>query len=59
MPSLQGKTVSEPRGQGSLPSVAVRCYRIMMHKAEILELIAPVPVYRGVDALCGLSGELA
>jgi len=36
-----------------------RHHRIKMNKAEIRELIALMPVYPGVDRLCGNSGERA
>jgi len=34
-----------------------RRHRISMNKAEFRELIAPTPVYPGVDRLYGNSGE--
>jgi len=34
-----------------------RRHRIKMNKAEFRELIAPAPVYPGVDRLYGNSGE--
>jgi hypothetical protein len=34
-----------------------RRHRIKMNKAEFRELIAPTPVYPGVDRLCENSGE--
>ena len=34
-----------------------RRHRTKMNKAEFRELIAPAPVYPGVDWLCGNSGE--
>jgi hypothetical protein len=34
-----------------------RRHRTKMNKAEFRELIAPTPVYPGVDRLCGISGE--
>jgi hypothetical protein len=36
-----------------------RRHRIKMNKAQIRELIAPMPVYPGVDWLNGISGEKA
>ena len=38
-------------------SRADRCHRIKMNKADFRELIAPVPVYPGVDGLSGESRE--
>jgi hypothetical protein len=36
-----------------------RCHRTKMNKAQNRELIAPIPVYPGVDWLNGISGERA
>jgi len=53
----QGKS-SKKVGAGVIcPQGVERRHRIKMNKAEFRELIAPRPVYPGVDRLYGNSGE--
>jgi hypothetical protein len=45
-------------GAGAIcPHGVERRHRIKMNKAEIRELIAPIPVYPGVGRLCSHSVE--